>query len=376
MKKPTDKQGVLRLLGLCKYLAKFIPTLSKLTAELNIIQNFLTSQPVLATYDPEKPIVIETDASKDGLGSILKQNEHPVAFASRTLSKTEQRWAQIEKELLAVVFACERFHNFVYGGRFIVESDHKPLEKLNVRDIDDVTPRLQRMFMRLLRYPGLEIVYKPGREMLLADFLSRAQLETISGATEGVELSAVIHKVTTSVCVSRDNYEYYKQIVEPDSDLKLVCEYVKNGWPKHKQLDDCCRIYHKLKSELHFENGLLFRNHKLVIPVKLQGKVVKLLHEPHLGIEKTLARARMLYFWPGMTTQIKELIASCSVCEKFKRNNQKETLMQEINSKYPYHIASVDLFEYANRDYISIYDAYSNCLVATRGWLQNFGAFG
>ena len=96
----------------------------KSEAKLDNLKKIITSDPVLKPFNPEKPIVIQTDASKDGLGSGLIQEEHPVAFASRTLSKNEQRWAQIEKELLAVVFACERFKNLIYGHRFIVESDH------------------------------------------------------------------------------------------------------------------------------------------------------------------------------------------------------------------------------------------------------------
>lgn len=146
------------MLGLLKYLAKFIPNLSKLSAnlgslihkesdflwteshkkELGILKEIVTSRPVLTIYDPKKTITVQTDALKDGLGCVLVQNYHPVAFASRTLSKSEQKWAQIEKELLAIVFACQRFHFYLYGRDFVVESDHKPLESLVKRDIDDV----------------------------------------------------------------------------------------------------------------------------------------------------------------------------------------------------------------------------------------------
>lgn len=97
-----------------------------------------------------------------------------------------------------------------------------------------------------------------------------------------------------------------------------------------------------MKSELHYENGLLFVNHKLIIPRKLQGKMIKWLHAPHLGIEKTVSRARKLYYWPGMNAQIREIITACNICEKFKRNNQKEPPVQEINPKYSYHIIAMD----------------------------------
>lgn len=170
--------------------------------------------------------------------------------------------------------------------------------------------------------------------------------------------------VTKSVCFNKDNYDYYRKNLESDEDLKRVCQYVRNGWPGYCHLNDFCQQFHKLKSELHFENGLLLRNHKLVIPGKLKGKLIKWLHQPHLGIEKTLARARKLYFWPRMNNEIKEAIASCNVCEKFTRNNQKEPLVQEMNPKFPYHIVSMDLYEYAGRDFIVIIDAYSNYLVS------------
>lgn len=147
IKKPRNKSDVLRLLGLFKYIARFIPNLSQRSAnlrnltrndvefiwrnehdrELGALLETISSDPVLAVYDKTKPVTIQTDASKDGLGCVLMQGGQPVAYASRTLSHSEQRWAQIEKELLAIVFACERFHYYVYGREFLVESDHQRL---------------------------------------------------------------------------------------------------------------------------------------------------------------------------------------------------------------------------------------------------------
>lgn len=383
MKKPTDKNGVLRFLGLLKYLARFIPNLSKQTAELrNLTRNdvtfewnekhnmefenmvrIITSGPILAIYDPSKQVTVQTDASKDGLGCVLIQDGHPVAFASRTLSKSEQKWAQIEKELLAIVFACQRFHFFLYGREFILESDHKPLERLILRDIDDVTKRLQGMFMSLLTYSGMTVTYKPGKEMLVADCLSRAQLPHVS---EIDELSGIIHTVTKGVCLSEDNYNHYRDIMTSDKKYTRICEYVKNGWPRHQELDELGRHFFKLQAELHVENELLFYNHRLVIPSELQRKMTKWLHEPHLGIEKTLARARRLYYWPGMNIQIKQLVLSCAICEMFKRNIQKEPLVQEDTPRYPFNIVAMDLFEYAGRDFVAIFDAYSNYLIALK----------
>jgi len=220
IKIPEDKAGVLRILGLFKYLAKFIPDLSSRTTnlrnltrndtsfewtvqhqnELNDLLRTITSDPILAVYDSAKPVVIQTDASKNGLGCVILQNGHPISFASRTLTKSEQKWAQIEKELLAIVFACERFHYYVYGREFLVESDHKPLEVLLSRDIDSVTMRLQRMLLYLLKYPKMSVKYKPGRDMLVADCLSRAQLPDESDIPE---LANVIHIISQAACFSQ-----------------------------------------------------------------------------------------------------------------------------------------------------------------------------
>ncbi len=380
MKKPENKQDVMRLLGLFKYLAKFIPNLSKRSTALrNLTQNnvafewneiherefrdlleVVTSDPVLAIYDKNKPVVVQTDASKDGLGCVLTQGGQPVAYASRTLSKNEQKWAQIEKELLAIVFACERFHYFLYGREFTVESDHKPLETLVKRDMDDVTARLQRMFMFLLKYPKLSVIYKPGKAMLVADCLSRAQLPHVM---EMEELSCVIHTVTKAACLSEENYKTYLSTIEREEQYKRICIFVTNGWPTYHKLDNFSQEFYKFKSELHFENGLLFRNHRLVIPTGLQKKIAMWLHAPHLGIEKTLARARLHYWWPGMNKQIKDIVLACETCETFKRNNQKEPLVQEETPEYPLHIAAMDIFEYAGKNFISIIDAYSGFLM-------------
>ncbi|XP_058828239.1 uncharacterized protein K02A2.6-like [Topomyia yanbarensis] len=382
MPKPKTKSDIFRLLGLLKYLGKFIPNLSKRTAalrelsrndvewswtevhdrELGDLQRSITSAPILAIFDPDKPVVVQTDSSKDGLGSVLIQDGMPVAYASRTLSKSEQKWAQIEKELLAIVFACERFHFFLYGRAFLVQSDHKPLESLVKRDIDDVTPRLQRMFLHLLKYPGICIKYTPGKDMLVADCLSRAALSGHGDLSE--ELSGMIHAISQNVCLSPDNYKLYVETLDNDERYRRIIGYVEHGWPFYHQLDDLSQLFYKHRHLLHYENGLLFKEHRLVIPTSLQSTITKWLHAPHLGVEKTLARARSQFFWPGMSNDISEFVKGCSVCEKFTRNIQKEPLHQGSPPNYPFQCVGIDLYEYAGHDHVVIVDAYSGFVIS------------
>ena len=100
------------------------------------------------------------------------QDERPIAFASKSLTETEQRYANIEQEMLAVIFGCKRFHTCVYASEFIIKSDHKPLETFNKKNITAAPPRLQRMLLEIQGY-DFQIRYKPGKEVMLAGGLSR-----------------------------------------------------------------------------------------------------------------------------------------------------------------------------------------------------------
>lgn len=130
------------------------------------------NSPVLTYFNSEKLIEIETDASKDGLGACLLQEGKPVAFASRSLTKTEQAYAQIEKETLAILFAVQKFHYFIYGLSTKIYSDHKPLEYIFKKELQSASLRILRMRLKLLKY-SLEICYKPGKYMYISDALSR-----------------------------------------------------------------------------------------------------------------------------------------------------------------------------------------------------------
>lgn len=130
------------------------------------------------------------------------------------MTQSEQKCAQIEKELLAVVFACSRFHNFLYRREFAVESDHKPVESLIKRDIDDVTPRLQRMFLALLKYPGISLMYSPGKTMLVDDYLSRVALKSKDECD--LQLVGMVHRLTERAYMSRENYDRYVEALNKD----------------------------------------------------------------------------------------------------------------------------------------------------------------
>ena len=160
---PTDKEAIQRLLGMTNYVQRFAPGLANSTKPLrdllkkesvfmwyqshdkafNEVKSILTKAPVLKYFSQEKKSVLPCDASKDGLGACLMQDGHPIAYASRALTPTEIHYAQIEKELLSVVFGVEKFSEFLYGCHFVVETDHKPLESIVHKSLLSSPKRLE-----------------------------------------------------------------------------------------------------------------------------------------------------------------------------------------------------------------------------------------
>ena len=106
-------------------------------------------------YDRNLPVTVQADASLRGLGACLIQHkgkDQPIAFASKSLTDAETRYANIERELLAIIFACQQFSTYLLGRSFVAESDHKPLEMIAMKNLANAPPHLQRMLLELQRY--------------------------------------------------------------------------------------------------------------------------------------------------------------------------------------------------------------------------------
>lgn len=199
------------------YLSKFIPNLSEVDAPLrqllkrdvefqwqpaqqqafDRLKELCTHPPVLKYFDPAKPVVIFSDASSFGLGAVLLQDDQPIAFSSRSLTDAETRYAQIEKEMLSIVHACTKFHNYILGTHVTVFNDHKPLEDIYKKPLLSTPMRIQRMRLRLQWY-DLTIKYRRGKDMELPDTLSRAQLPDKTTEMDGLECISMLNFVSVS----------------------------------------------------------------------------------------------------------------------------------------------------------------------------------
>ncbi|KAK2559446.1 Retrovirus-related Pol polyprotein from transposon 17.6 [Acropora cervicornis] len=193
------------------------------------IKTAISRAPVLCLYSLQDEVTLQCDASDTGLGAVLLQLQQPVSFASRALTQTETRYAQIEKELLAIVFACEKFDKYIFGRDVVnVETDHKPLEEIFNKSLCDAPARLQRMLLRLQRY-NLKVRYKKGPLMLIADTLSSAYLRDTLPSEEVKSLEVVDHSENLRVSPSR------LPQIEQESVQDPVCtslrQVILEGWP-------------------------------------------------------------------------------------------------------------------------------------------------
>ena len=172
MPPPQCKKQVQSFIGMINYLSKFSAQLSELAKPIRelskekvpfnwgpehnsafqLIRKAIMVAPILAYYNPNKPTILQTDASCKGLGACLLQNEKPVYFASKALSETHKGYVAIELESLAVAWAMEKFHHFLYGNEFILETDQKPLEVILSKSLNQAKPRLQRILIRTFPY--------------------------------------------------------------------------------------------------------------------------------------------------------------------------------------------------------------------------------
>ena len=192
MSPPKTETDLKSFLGMVNYLGRYTPALAELRPPLDRlykkdtvwrwdpehqrafegIKSVISSLPVLAYFDAKSEHTIQCDASKQGLGAVLLQEGKPVMYISRTLTETEQRYSNIERELLAVVFALERLNHYTVGYRVKVETDHEPLTSIWKKSIASTSTRVQRLLLRLLQY-DIDIHYLPGKRNIIADALSR-----------------------------------------------------------------------------------------------------------------------------------------------------------------------------------------------------------
>ena len=270
MTAPTNVPELRSFMGMVNFMARFIPSLSTIMEPLSrllksdqewtwdaqqedafaAVKNAMTKSTALAFYDHNRPTKLSSDASSYGLGAVILQEIdgefRPVEYASRTLTNAERHYAQIEKELLGVVWACERFSRYLVGlDKFIIETDHKPLIPIiNVKDLDGTPIRCQRLLIRLMRYNGVA-QFSPGKTLVLADLLSRKPLEFDNDKDLENDVQFYVHAITSGIPASKEKIQIIQEESQKDS---VICRAIKltlEGWPNvHKVPPGLREMYH------------------------------------------------------------------------------------------------------------------------------------
>ena len=380
---PTNVHDMQRFQGMVNQLAKFVPGLSEVNAPLRKllckdndfvwgpsqeaaftkIKEMLLSDIVLMHYDMSQPIVIAADAAKSGIGAVLLQvqndgSRRPVSFASRSLTETEQRYAVIEKEALAATWACEQFSDYVLGLQFTLETDHKPLVPiLGAKDLANMPLRIQRLRMRLMKFDYL-IQYVAGKLQVIADALSRAPLkskdvhavqahETDTHAKSLLDLPATPHKLLE-----------IEQNQKQDAVLTEIRKYCSDGWPGYMPHNPILRPYWEQRQHFNIVDNLLLYDDRIVIPQVMRLEVLDSIHQGHLGITKCCARARQAIWWPGLSVQIQQMVAKCSVCAKLLPTPHEPLIPSSMPNR-PWERVAMDLCYQDGGTYIVVVDYFS-----------------
>jgi hypothetical protein len=372
MKEPTGLESLRQFLGMVNYLAKFLPKVTEVMQPLynllkkdvpwtwsisqqdafDQVKSMITTAPVLAYYDPTKPLELENDACEYGLGSALLQNGKPVAFASRALSQAERRYAQIEKEMLAVTYGLEKFHHYTFGRELEVITDHKPLVAITSKPLSNAPRRLQNLLLRAQKYT-YTLSWKPGKDIPLADALSRAPTQEPTEAE-------VINDVT-EYRIRDERLQQIRGATTVDETLCSLGKIIMEGWPADKNdIPDALKTYFSYRDELTIQDGIIYRSDRIVVPTALRQDMKIRVHAGHLGINSCLQHARDLIYWPGMSAEIRQHVEACGTCATYAdKQPQESQVITEIPDR-PWKKVASDLLTWAGDDYLITTDYHSN----------------
>ena len=362
---------VRRFLGMANQLGRFTPRLSTLSQPLrellhksrdwcwntdqqkafDSIKAELSSSSVLALYNPNYETRVSADASSFGLGAVISQKQptgewRSIAYQSRSMTTTEQHYSQIEKEALAITWACDRFSHYLLGSTFQIETDHKPLVPLlSTRALDELPPRVLRFRLRLMRYHFC-ISHVPGKSLITADTLSRAPASssTPSDSALQAEVTAFIALVTDTLPVSDDRLKEIQSHQAQDEFCCTLATFCFSGWPDRHQLSPSMKPCWANRADFSISHdGLLLCGQRIVIPTALRARILEQLHAGHQGITKCRQRAKISVWWPGISTQIADYVRSCTTCVQTQRQHAEPLLPSDLPS-LPWQRLAADFF--------------------------------
>jgi hypothetical protein len=363
MDPPTSREEVQSLIGMAQYSSQFIPQFADITAPLrnltrsevrwgkeeqaafDSLKTSLSEDAVLGYYEVGLDTRLMVDAGPNGLGLVLLQRKsagwQPVACHSRSLTDVEKRYSQMEREALAIRWACERCYQYLIGSpRFQVITDHKPLIPLFNNANSRPPLRVERWLMYLQQF-DFELVYVQGKNNG-ADYLSRHALphtrrdERQEAYRESVVKTLVLEKVPRAITLTE-----IQRATASDKVLGRVIKAVKDGTLANRKKDQALCPYARIASEISIAEDVVLRGTRIIVPKELQERVLDICHEGHQGIVKCKSLLRTKVWFPGIDLAMERKVKGCLPCQAAVTSHQRDPLVMTALPERPWeHVAA------------------------------------
>ena len=218
---------------------------------------------------------------------------------SRALTETEYRYSNIEREQLAIVFALKRLNHYTFGRTITVQSDHQPLQSILKKSIVSANPRLQKLLLRLAHY-DINMEFLCGKEKVIADALSIVcPLQSINSKIKESNIDVIpVHHIMQSAPVSKTRLQELRLATQSDPTLCSPSKTIHEGWPQPRK--DCPKQlleFWNFRQEISKENGILYKNHRLIVPHSERLETLKVLHLGHYAIDIMQLRELETVYW-------------------------------------------------------------------------------
>ena len=327
---PENVTQLRAFLGMLNYYNRFLPDIATVLEPLHRLlrqgtkwcwkteqqvafdksKKLLQSANLLVHFQPDLKLILASDASDYGVGAVLSHRmadgtERPIGYVSRSLNTAERGYSTIEKEALAIIFGVKKFNQFLYGHKFTIQTDHKPLEGLSRRKEYRNKP-LQEFSGRPLpwQHMSTRLPIKQGPQSRLP--LSKMP-ESVPVPGETVLL--LEHLGHTPI-----NSRHIQEWKRRNPVLSKVHQFTLNGWPHHCQ-DVQLHPYLSRKAEFTIESGCVLWGNRVIVPPQGRAQVIAELHEAHPGISRMKALARGYLWWPNMDRELENAVKSCQQCQ-------------------------------------------------------------
>ena len=258
----------------------------------------------------------------------------------------------------------EKFHYFLYGKKFTLETDQKPLVSIYKKHMVDISPRVQRLIVRSFPDLPFNVVYKKGKDIPVADALSRV---TPMDPEDNIQLPIIaVNMTTTCILMSvhpQDTFskklDQLRKSTAQDNQLTKLSHYINTGFPCDKKnlLADLQEFWNH-REALSIESGLITCGNRIIVPKEMRAELLQYIHEGHQGKERCLLQARNRVFWPRITYDVQELIERCIICQEHGKSQSIIGTTQEL-LPFPWHTLATYIFYWKRMDFLIVADVFS-----------------